>query len=139
MRDDIPKIVNRLIKKYGTRDPFKLCKCLNYNVLFCDLPDCTNGFYQRVLRNNIIYINNDRTERDQQIICGHELGHGILHRKTNAIYLDTKTFLKTSVFEYEADRFSAELLFGEDIKYLGGVSIQDIVILRQVVKELYGP
>lgn len=126
MGDDIPKIVNRLIKKYGTNDPFDLCKCLDYTVLFCELPDCTNGFYQKVIRNNLIYINNNRTEREQQIICGHELGHGILHKKTNVIYLDTRTLFKASAYETAADRFSAELLIRTDIKEFEGMCVQEI-------------
>lgn len=132
MGDDIPKIVNRLIKKYGTNNPFDLCKCLDFTVLFSELPDCTNGFYQYVIRNNIIYINNDRSEREQQIICGHELGHGILHKKTNAIYLDSRTFIKTSTFETEADRFSAELLIREDVKDFEGMCIHRIAKILNV-------
>ncbi|OXS26374.1 MAG: hypothetical protein BI182_08225 [Acetobacterium sp. MES1] len=132
MGDDIPKIVNRLIKKHGTNNPFDLCKCLGYTVLFCELPDCTNGFYQYVIRNNIIYINNDRSEREQHIICGHELGHGILHKKTNSIYLDTRTFFKTSTFETEADRFSAELLIREDVKNFEGLCIHRIAKILNV-------
>lgn len=132
MGDDIPKIVNRLIKKHGTNDPFKLCKCLDYTVLFCDLPDCTNGFYQRVIRNNLIYINSNRTEREQQIICGHELGHGVLHKKTNTIYLDTRTFFKTSIYETAADRFSAELLIRADVKEFEGMCVHGIARILDV-------
>lgn len=126
MGDDIPKIVNRLIKKHRTSDPFELCKCMDYSVLFCDLPNCTNGFYQYVLRNNIIYINKDRSEREQRIICGHELGHGVLHKRTNTIYLDSRTFIKTSVYEIEADRFNAELLIRADVKEFEGMCVHGI-------------
>ncbi|WKY44432.1 ImmA/IrrE family metallo-endopeptidase [Eubacteriaceae bacterium ES2] len=126
MTEDISKIVNRLIKKYDTNDPFDLCKCLDYSVVFCDLPDCTNGFYQHVIRNNIIYINNDRTEREKEVICGHELGHGILHKKTNAIYLDSRTMLKTCIYEKEADRFSAELLIREPLSSFNDLCINQI-------------
>ncbi|PKM74785.1 MAG: hypothetical protein CVU92_04745 [Firmicutes bacterium HGW-Firmicutes-17] len=136
MGDDIPKIVNRLIKKHGTNDPFELCKFLDYNVLFCDLPNCTNGFYQYVLRNNIIYINNERSEREQRIICGHELGHGILHKRTNTIYLDSRTFIKTGVYEIEADRFNAEMLIREDIKEFEGLCSSQIADCLNLTENL---
>ena len=44
-RSNIKNFVHNLIEKYGTNSPFELCKKLNINILFVDLPDNVNGFF----------------------------------------------------------------------------------------------
>lgn len=47
--------------------------------------------------------------------CAHEMGHMFLHKKANAIFMDTRTGFNTSRFEKEADTFAIDLLVGDDI------------------------
>ena len=47
-------------------------------------------------------------------VLAHELGHMILHRKQNAIFMDTRTQFKTSKYESEANKFAVELLIPDD-------------------------
>jgi Zn-dependent peptidase ImmA (M78 family) len=47
--------------------------------------------------------------------CAHEMGHMFLHKKTNAIFMDTRTGLNTNRYEKEADTFAMDLLVGDNI------------------------
>ena len=43
-------------------------------------------------------------------VLAHELGHAILHQKTNITYLESNTFYYKEKFEIAANTFAAELL-----------------------------
>ena len=111
---DIKKIANSLVRKYGTRNPFEIIKHLNVIVVFYPL-EGVRGFYQYFQRNNIIYIDERLPENEKQFVCAHELGHMFLHKQANALFMDSRTFLNTSKFELEANRFAVDLLISDDI------------------------
>ena len=106
-------LARRLIQRHGTHDPFELCDMLGYAVYTVPLTG-VRGFYQYVLRKHIIYLSQDLDHRQRQFVCAHELGHSLLHRRTNTLYMDTCTYLKTSFYEKEADRFAVCLLHPDD-------------------------
>lgn len=111
---DILAKANSLVRKYGTRNPFEIIKSLNVIVVFYPLKG-VNGFYQYFQRNNIIYIDERLSENEKMFVCAHELGHMLLHKKSNAIFMDSRTQLNTSKYELEADRFAMDLLVSNDI------------------------
>lgn len=111
---NMPYMVKKLIKKYGTRNPFEIIKSLNVIVVFYPL-EGVNGFYQYFQRNNIIYIDERLSETEKMFVCAHELGHMLLHKKANAIFMDSRTQLNTSKYELEADRFAMQLLIPDDV------------------------
>ena len=111
---DIKKLTDTLVRKYGTRNPFEILDNLNAIVVFYPLED-VKGFYQYFQRNNIIYIDEQLPEHEKIFVCAHELGHMFLHKKANAIFMDSRTQLTTSKYENEADRFAADLLIPDDI------------------------
>ncbi len=111
---DIKKKANALVRKYGTRNPFEIIKHLNVIVVFYPL-EGVRGFYQYFQRNNIIYIDERLPENEKQFVCAHELGHMFLHKQANALFMDSRTFLNTSKFELEANRFAVDLLISDDI------------------------
>lgn len=112
---DIKKKANTLVRKYGTRNPFEIAKHLNLILVRVPLMGKTRGFYQFFQRNNIIYIDEALPENEQMLVLAHELGHMLLHKKTNAIFLDSKTHLKTYKYEKEANTFAAELLIPDSL------------------------
>ena len=65
--------------------------------------------------NNIIYIDESLPENEKTFVLAHELGHMLLHKKTNALFLDTRTQLKTYRYEKEANTFAAELLIPDSL------------------------
>lgn len=110
---DLKKKVDVLVKKYKTRDPFEIIRGLNVILVFAPLVE-TRGFYQYFQRNNIIYINENLPHHEQMFVCAHELGHMFLHKKANAIFMDTRTHFNTYKYEIEADTFAMHLLIGDD-------------------------
>lgn len=110
----IKKKADELARKFQTRNPFEIIRGLNVILLFVPLID-TRAFYQYFKRNNIIYIDENLPRHEQIFECAHEMGHMFLHKKANAIFMDTRTGFNTSRFEKEADTFAIDLLVGDDI------------------------
>lgn len=125
-------------KKYGTRDPYKLCKRLKINIIYMDLGEI-KGIYKKVVTNKFIVINENLDKFCQKVVLAHELGHAILHHSKEIQALkDYDLFPKYSnQIEIEANTFAAELLIDDDFdndEYIENPSI-DIRILEQL-KEL---
>lgn len=110
---DIKRLVNSLVRKHKTRDPFEIVENLNAIVVFHPLQG-VRGFYQYFQRNNIIYIDKTLSEHEQRLVCAHELGHMLLHKKSNAIFMDSRTQLNTTKYEIEADRFAMNLIMPDE-------------------------
>lgn len=114
MSVDIKRKVNQLVRLFGTRDPFEMIKGMNVILVFYPL-DGVRGFYQYFKRNNIIYIDECLSRHEQQFVCAHELGHMFLHKRSNAIFMDTRTQFNASRYELEADKFAVNLLIPDSI------------------------
>lgn len=114
MSVDIKRKVNQLVRLFGTRDPFEMIKGMNVILVFYPL-EGVRGFYQYFKRNNIIYIDESLSRHDQQFVCAHELGHMFLHKRSNALFMDTRTHFNTSKYEMEADKFAVNLLISDSI------------------------
>lgn len=113
---DIPKIIDTLVRKYHTRNPFEIIENMNVILVFYPLEE-VKGFYQYFQRNNLIYIDERLSDKEKMFVCAHELGHMLLHKNANAIFMDSRTNLNTSKYELEADRFAINLLISnEDIE-----------------------
>lgn len=113
---NIHNLVQSLIKKYGTNNPFDIVKQKNVILVYAPLND-VRGFYQYFQRNNIIYIDENLPESEKAFVCAHELGHMFLHKKANALYMDSHTLFNTDKFENEANTFAAELLIPDELVY----------------------
>lgn len=112
--DDIKRLAKSIAKKYQSRNPFEIIQGMNVILVFAPLID-VRGFYQYFQRNNIIYIDEHLPEHEQKFVCAHELGHMLMHRKENTVFMDTRTYLKTMPYEAEADKFAIELLVPNEI------------------------
>lgn len=110
---DIPKTVEMLVRKHQTRNPFEIIGNMNVILVFYPL-EGVKGFYQYFQRNNIIYIDERLSDKEKMFVCAHELGHMLLHKNANAIFMDSRTNLNTSKYESEADRFAINLLISDE-------------------------
>lgn len=111
---DIKKKADSLVRKFQTRNPLEIIQGLNVILVFAPLVD-TRAFYQYFQRNNIIYIDENLTKHEQAFECAHEMGHMFLHKKANAIFMDTRTSFNTNKFEIEADTFAMNLLISDNM------------------------
>ena len=111
---DIQFRVFKLIKTYGTNNPFKLAKKLNIEIIFDDLGE-VRGLFKRILKRKFIFINSELSEFDQMLVCSHELGHAVLHASSNYQFMiDNTKILRLSKLENEANLFASYLLFPND-------------------------
>ena len=133
----IKNYVAKLIKRYGTSDPLSLAKELNIVVLNVPLGEL-KGFYMYMKKNRTIFINSDIEEIEQRrVVLAHEIGHALLHTKINSYFMQKNTFLNTSKYEMEANRFAAELLISDElIRNNPGMSASQIAKLAKVPPEL---
>lgn len=110
----IKQKANSMVRKYNSRNPLEIIKNLNVILVYYPLKD-VRGFYQFFQRNNIIYIDDNLPENEQIVVCAHELGHMLLHKNSNALFMDTRTHFVTTKYENEANTFAAELLIPDEI------------------------
>lgn len=102
-----------LLKKFQSDNPYDLCASLNLTVLpvpLCDL----RGFLVQLRRNNIVFVAENLNEFDSRFVLFHEIGHFVMHREVNRMFLDSRTFLKTSPYEREANQFATCCLYPDD-------------------------
>lgn len=110
---DIKALASKLAQCQGTRNPFKIAANLGYIIIDTPL-EGIRGYYQYLHRCHIIYLDNKLDEGARRWVCAHELGHSLLHKECNRIFMDTRTRMVTSRYEKEADCFAVDLLFGDD-------------------------
>lgn len=111
---NIKQKANSLARKYNSRNPLEIIKNLNVILVYYPLKD-VRGFYQYFQRNNIIYIDDELSENEKKVVCAHELGHMLLHKNSNALFMDTRTHFVTTKYENEANTFAVELLIPDSI------------------------
>jgi len=98
------------VKKYKTNCPFELAKNLKINVVMWNLHKEINGFYKYDRRNKFIFVNNNLSTEKQRFVCAHELGHAILHPRSNTPFLRKNTLFSIDKIEVEANEFATQLL-----------------------------
>ena len=107
------RLADTLARKHGTRDPFQIARSLGYTIIYTPLVG-VRGFYQYLKRCHIIYLDSSLDDNTARFVCAHELGHSLLHRGCNRIFMDTRTFVITSRYETEANRFAVDLIYDDD-------------------------
>lgn len=135
----IKNVVTNLVKKYQSNDPFELATMLNIKVIYWDLHEEINGFYKYDKRNKYIVINSNLNERGQKYVCSHELGHAVIHPRSNTPFLRKNTLFSIDKLEVEANTFAVELLMDDDTiqEYSqSSLSIQEIGDILGVPREV---
>lgn len=134
--------VRNLVRKYGTRNPYKLAKELGFYVIEEYLSeDAPKGIFKKILGKKFIIINLTRIKNDydKEFALAHELGHAVLHSSEAAFFLHDHTFYQRGRFENEANKFAAELLINEkdiDKCYLENMSLDQLACYFGVPKQL---
>ena len=116
MDNRILTVPERLIKKYGTNDPFKIARMLSIKIIFIDTKK-QKGFCKVLLNNLFIFINKNMSRQMQRMTCAHELGHLMLHRnalRREVFIAEMELFNITDRRELEANQFAASLLIDDE-------------------------
>lgn len=116
MKKDIKQLVNYYVKKFNTRNPYKLAKFLNVEIQVGPLGSRA-GCYMFLKNHKCVFLNEDLDENEMRLVMAHELAHSIMHRKENCYFIRNKTLMLTSKMEIEANTFAAELLIPDELVY----------------------
>lgn len=114
MRKDIKQLVTYYVRKFNTRNPYELAKCLHVQIQIGQLGSQA-GCYMFLKNHKCIFLNEDLDESEMRLVLAHELGHAIMHRKENCYFIRNKTLMLTSKIEIEANTFAAELLIPDEL------------------------
>lgn len=97
-----------LAEKYGTSNPFNICKNMGITIEYTDL-DNPLGDTIYLNKSPIILLSEKIKELPKKyLICAHELGHVVLHNGIQNYYMINRTTKRK--MESEADRFAMGLL-----------------------------
>ena len=110
------QVIGKLVRRYGTRDPFELMDAMYVQVRFYYDLTRTKGFTRYFLRQYFAGINGNLPASEQRVVAAHELGHIVLHAEAlkTAPLFDTAVYDKRSNTEYEANLFAADLLLADE-------------------------
>ena len=106
-------LVQDLVERFLTNNPFLICEKLNISVVKAKLPANINGFFRREGDEKVIVLNSLLDDQKATFCCAHELGHAIMHDKLNSVFLSSNSLFRTEKFETQADTFAAYLLFDD--------------------------
>ena len=135
MGRDIKHLVAYYVKKYGTRDPFKIADQLGILYQFGNT-GC-EGCYMYLKKHRYVFLNQNLSDQAARVVMAHELGHAILHRKENCYFIRNKTFLSNAKIEKEANCFAAELLVPDSVyEENPGFSVDNIASIAEVPVKL---
>lgn len=105
----------KLIRKYKTRDPFKIMDNMHVIVGETSSFQKLKGFCFMSCKTIYVQISSFLSEEEKQIVAAHELGHIILHRtqlKMAPMKDDTLYNMQDNT-EYQANLFAADLLLAD--------------------------
>lgn len=110
--DHLIEVGQRLVRRFGTRDPLQIAEGLGIQVLDCPDFGSLKGMYSVIKRNRYIFLNDQLDPDTRRIVCAHELGHDQLHRHLlrQGILQEFTLYDMKSKPEYEANIVCAEIL-----------------------------
>jgi hypothetical protein len=109
-RELVAADVEKLVRKYGTRDPFKLADYLNLKIRRRSLPEGIAGLVGELWGKVMIVLDLELPEDEARYIVAHEIYH---HLDKHPDIVLTKKALWGDWFEVKADLFAASLLICE--------------------------
>lgn len=130
----IKEIVENLVNRYNTNDPFEIASAKNIYVFEQNLHEEIFGFYKYIRRNKFIYINSNLKKEEKIYTCSHELGHSEIHPRLSTPFLKRKTLLSIDKLETEANRFAVELLLQDKDIY----EFKDHSLTIHEIADIYG-
>lgn len=115
----IYKRANRLVNKYGTRDPEEIALGENIRIYDDDIGRMM-GLYTFLENHRVILVNSELEDEWYSLIVAHELGHDRLHRAYAKNHGGLQEFVLYNLknkMEYEANAFASHILLDNDEVY----------------------
>lgn len=109
-------LAGKMVRRFKTNDPFEIARALGITVLVRSDFKRQKGAFSVVANNSFIFINGNLSDYMQRLVCAHELGHALLHRKLGTVsagLMEFEIFDIQNDTEYEANVFAACLLIDE--------------------------
>jgi len=104
----------KLVLRVGSTDPQDYIDYLKIIYKPVDFFPQLKGMYVSDWRRHFIYINTNCSERMQRVVMFHEIGHHVLHRKTNCVFKEFELYNMANDTELEANVFAASILMPDD-------------------------
>ncbi|MBQ7338867.1 MAG: ImmA/IrrE family metallo-endopeptidase [Clostridia bacterium] len=105
----------RLVRRFGTRDPFVIAQGLGICVYREDFKRL-KGMYRVIHRRRCLFLNKHLDESTARIVCAHEIGHDRLHRDAakDSGLSEIMLYNMASRMEYEANMVAAAILLPDE-------------------------
>lgn len=116
--EEIYNKAKNMVRCCGTRDTVRIAREAGIYVHFIDNFDELLGMYTYRHKERHILLNANMEDMVTQMVCGHEIGHDILHRdlaKSNDSLPEFVLFDMRTKHEYEANAFAAHLMIDDDL------------------------
>lgn len=101
--------VKRVIAEYDTHDPEKILKMMGVKIFIFPM-EGINGIFREIKGIPMVFINSNLPDEEIAFVMAHELGHVLLHKDVNRLFLDRHTYLQSNYYETEANLFAVCLL-----------------------------
>nr|MBQ5810914.1 ImmA/IrrE family metallo-endopeptidase [Clostridia bacterium] len=72
-------LAEKTIRKYKTKDPFKIAKAMGIELVVKELGNL-KGFYKVIYDIPFIFLCSSLDSKEAKIVLAHEIGHHILHK-----------------------------------------------------------
>lgn len=115
--ETIQQKANELVNCCGTRDTLQIAGDIGIHVHPIDSLTKLLGMYHWQNKERHILLNSNMDYIMTQMVCGHEIGHDMLHREQAKIGLGLREFVLFDMrneMEYEANAFAAHLRIPDD-------------------------
>ena len=128
--------VDKIVKKYKTRNPLELASAMGILVFFEPLGSI-NGYFTTYSRIKSIHINEDLEGPVRDFTIAHELAHCVLHPRENTHFLRSHTYFSVDKLEIQANDFAVNLLIADDdLMEYQGYTIGQLASVFGLSKEL---
>lgn len=129
----IRNIVDGLIETYETKDVYELIDLLDINLIKRKMLGNKKGrFLRNEFGDEFIFVSDGLSEREEEIVLLHELGHLILHTELSiSFYSDS--LLSHDKLELQANKFVAYILIYDNI--LNKIEYEDFTLEQIAIAE----
>lgn len=115
MTDQAIRAARRVLKQCRSRDPLRIARDLNIEILLRGDFVRQKGAFCVVLGQSFIILNDKLDESEMKLVCAHELGHALMHKiiAEKGVLCEYDLFNMATSIEYEANVFASELLIDQ--------------------------